>query len=242
MKHFILISITRIKYSHVATPPPPTQLAHNFFAILFQWSLYLCCRHTQVWSPAKNLPFAHTKALPLCFHIRSLPFHSLQEQQFSSQEAFLTHPGKGCTQEVPNQNLLKMIWPFPDPCLSYSLKGCTAPPVKESQINQGYCQFTPPTLPLSPHGCFWHTEVRWSPWGAPALAVLILYYQSQSRCWYRRRGIVPGNEQGLHFSLNIAKTELWSRKNPIYCCAGWIKALLITAEVWTFIKLLYSCL
>lgn len=147
-----------------------------------------CCRHTQVWSPAKNLSSAHTKALPLYFHIRSLPFYSLQEQQFSSQEAFLTYPGKGYTQEVPNQDLLKMIWPFPHPRLSNSLLLLNSPtsstqPTKESQINQAYCQVTPPTLPLplSPSGFFWHAEECW---GASALAVLILDYQSQSRCWY----------------------------------------------------------
>lgn len=148
---------------------------HNFFALLFQWSLYMLQAHTGLIS-AKNLPSAHTKALPLYFHIRSLPFHSLQEQQFPSQEASLACPGKGCTQEVPN---LRMIWPFPHRCLSYSLKDCTAPPVKESQINQAYCQLTPPTLPFSPCGCFWHAEECCSPWEAPALAVLILYCQSR---------------------------------------------------------------
>lgn len=146
-----------------------------------------CCRHTQVWSPAKNLPSAHGGFAPLFSH-RSLPFYSLQDQQFSSQEAFLTYPGKGCSPEWQTRTSSKWYGHFLSlsvlfPPGLYSTTSSTQP-TKESQINQVYCQVTPPTLPLSPRGLFWHAEVSWSPWGAPALAMLILNYQSQSRCWY----------------------------------------------------------
>lgn len=107
--------------------------------------------HTQVCSPTRNLSSARTEVVPLHFQIRGyLPLYSLQKQQFTSQEASLKLHGKGCIQQVPNQGLLKMIWPSSS--LSVLLpSGLCKPtsstqPTKESQIKLVDCQVTPDTL------------------------------------------------------------------------------------------------